>query len=221
MENQLEDEYRNLLTGIIILILIIDTTVLFSHVSSTGLENTSQSIVPPAVEIISRPSVNQTLIPAASPKNTTPAKEKTPVPTPTPIPVRKGYVNIFYLENKNLSAPIRPFTFNLVNPPLIIDYRVIPYNITDMKYFEYKIMSTKFEETVNITRPYENAWFTITIVDKETGEIFIRDGYGKEYALQSPKHLEIRERGNYKIEVDGNSVVFNLSMEVKKEGNIP
>lgn len=216
----MDEPLREILMGIIILFLIVDTIAIFSMASGSYLQNPSPTIVTPPVETTAPvPSVTSTPQVVST---TPPPVVKTAIPTPvsTPVPARAGYVNIFSMKDKELQTALEPIFFNLANPPLIIDFSVIPQNITDIKYFEYKEMSTVHHDSVNITRPYEDAGFIINVTNIDTGK-FIEDGYGKEYGLQSPKNLKIMERGNYTIRVKGQYINFSLSIEVPKERNIP
>jgi len=112
-------------------------------------------------------------------------------------------------------------SFNLRSPPLIIEYSVNPLNTTDLKYVEYKLGSKMHQETINLTRPYEGTWFTVVVRDKDTGEIIYEDGMGRTRAFISPNQLDIRKTGNFQFEFDGEFGYLNLTMKVKKEGNIP
>ena len=212
----MDEQYRDLLLGLILLILIIDTIAIFSLVSGTALQTSSSRTVAEATAPV--PSVTPTSPPADS---KTPPLVKTTIPTPTPVPARAGYVNIYSLQDRELETSLEPILFNLVRPPLIIYFSVTPQNITDTKYFEYKTLDTEHHDSVNITRPYENAAFSISVTDNDTGKVVAEDGFGKEYGLQSPKTLEVKERGNYTIRAAGKYINLSLSIEVPIERNIP
>jgi len=214
----MDEQYRDLLLGLILLILIVDTIAIFSLVSGTALQTSSSKTVPVAEATAPVPSVTPTSPQAVS---TTPPPVKTTVPAPTPVPARAGYVNIYSLQDRELETSLEPILFNLVRPPLIIYFSVTPQNITDMKYFEYKTLDTEHHDSVNITRPYENAAFSISVTDNDTGKVVAEDGFGKEYGLQSPKTLEVKERGNYTIRAAGKYINLSLSIEVPIERNIP
>ena len=211
-------QYQQIINGIIILFLIVNVMIIFSLVSERSQNsflnpvNTTAGTSPMVSPTITTAS---TIIPPV--KTITP----TPAPTPTPVPAQKGYVNIFYMNNQKLETSLAPIYLNLVNPPLIIDYNVIPQNITDIKSYDYKILSTVHHDTLTITRPYENAEFTVTVINRDTGEVVVDDGYGKEYGLQTPRRLEVREIGNYTIQADGQYVNVTLSLEIPKMGNLP
>jgi hypothetical protein len=217
---RMDETHREILMGIILLFLIIDTIVIFSMASGAYLQNPSPTLVTSPVETTAPvPMVNPTPPLVAS---TTPPPVKTAVPTPTPVPARAGYANIYYLKDKTLdTTAISPILFNLVKPPLIIEFDVTAMNITDIKPDDYKMGSTEYHELHTIIRPYENAAFAIKVTDNDSGRVAAEDGYGKEYGLQSPKSIEVKERGNYTISLSGMYVNVSLSMEAPKERNFP
>lgn len=89
-----------------------------------------------------------------------------------------GYVTIFSLKNQTLFDKQPRVSFNLVNPPLIIEYNVTPYYFSDIKYVEYKIMSTAHDGNIVVDRHYEGTWVKVVVKDKITGEIVQEDGFG-------------------------------------------
>lgn len=241
----MEDDFRELLMGIIILILIVDTITIFSMVPGSNLQCSSPALVN-VVEIPAPvPSVNTAPPPVVSttplqPAVLTPIQIPAPVPmvnnaplpvfittplqiaVPTPIPAQPGYVNIYKIQETDLDNDnIPPILLNLIKPPLIIDFTVTAINITDMKYFEYKQLSTLHQDTVAVTRPYEEARFSIKVTDNNSSSVVAEDGFGKEYGLQSPKKLIVMQRGNYTISLSGRFVNVSVSMEVPDELNVP
>jgi hypothetical protein len=139
------------------------------------------------------------------------------------IPQRNetGYVTIYALSNQTVSQVLPIVSFSLLNPPLVIDYSLIPADARDIKYIEYKEISTLHEELIVLDRPYEDAWFTITVRNKDTGQLVTEDGFGRTYSFQSPRRLVVRESGNYSIECAGDYATINLTIKVKPEGNFP
>ncbi len=132
-----------------------------------------------------------------------------------------GYVPIYSLTSEELSQVLPLVSFSLLNPPLVIDYDIVPASTTDIKYIEYKELSTLHEENLVITRPFEDTWFTLIVRNKDTGQIVAEDGFGRTYSFQSPRQLVLRESGNYSFEFSGDYGVINLTMKVKQEGNFP
>jgi hypothetical protein len=131
------------------------------------------------------------------------------------------FVTIYSLTNQTLTQAFPIVSFNLVNAPLIIDYTVTPYNITDTKYIEYKMKSTYYKQNITVTRPYEDTWFTIVVKDKDTGNIIAEDGYGKTRSTERSKSLDIQRTGNFQFEFDGQFGTVNLTMKVNPLGNLP
>jgi hypothetical protein len=156
---------------------------------------------------------------------------ETPVPQVTeprellqPDVSRRSYddfITIYSLTNQNLTQAFPNVSFNLVNPPLIIDYTITPFNVTDIKYIEYKMKSTYYKQNITVNRPFEDTWFTIIVRDKDTGNIIAEDGYGKTRSTDRSNHLEILKSGNFQFAFDGEFGKVNLTMKVDKLGNIP
>jgi hypothetical protein len=137
-----------------------------------------------------------------------------------PVPVTDDYFTIYSMDNQQAQQNIPYVLFDLANPPLVIDYSVSPLNVTDVKELDYKIMATEHHENVNVSRPYEQSWFSVIVRDNATGNVVLEDGYGKTYTQQPAKQLVVYKGGNYRFEFSGGSAVVNLTMKVKKEGNI-
>jgi len=258
----MDDEVLNLIIGVIVLILIINTTVTLSIASTLygqdpalRVSGTSGSLgsSSPASPVTPSTAANTVITTSPASTHTTPPSQVTdkpvtqasgsatsqiisyvtieplqPQPTEThqilqpDIPGRsiEGFVTIYSIKNQSLTEAFPNVSFNLVNPPLIIEYSVIPINITDIKNIEYKIKSKKYNETLHITRPYEGTWFTVIVRDKESGGIVAEDGVGKIWSFTSPKRLDIQNIGNFQFEFDGEFGYLTLTMKVKKEGNI-
>jgi hypothetical protein len=131
------------------------------------------------------------------------------------------FVTIYSINNQSMSQAFSNVSFNLVNPPLVIDYTITPYNITDIKYIEYKMKSTYYKQNITVNRPYEDTWFTIVVRDKETGKIVAEDGYGKTRSMDRSNQLAVLTSGNLQFEFDGQFGTVNLTMKVNPLGNIP
>ena len=133
----------------------------------------------------------------------------------------EGYVTIYSLTGQKISQVLPLVSFSLLNPPLVIDYNVTPSRAVDIKYMEYKEMTTMHKENIVIDRPYEDTWFMVIVRNKDTGEIATEDGFGRTFSFQSPRQLVLRECGNYSLEFTGDYGNLDLSIKVKQEGNFP
>ena len=258
----MDDEVLNLIIGVIVLILIINTTAILSIASmlygqdpalrmsgTSGLPGSASSVNPETTPtatktvITTSPVSTHTIPPSPVTTNTktqvsgsaqnqilsyVTIETLQPQPLETynilqpdiPVTSISDFVTIYSIKNQSLTEAFPNVSFNLVNPPLVIEYSVIPLNITDIKNIEYKIKSKKYNETLRITRPYEGTWFTVIARDKESGGIVAEDGVGKIWSFTSPKRLDIQQRGNFQFEFDGEFGYLTLTMKVKKEGNI-
>jgi hypothetical protein len=275
----MDEELNRFLFGLIILLLIINTTQIWSLSSTVYGQNPAQQTISPLVSGPSaapsdgetgsgteHPGPTPTVIPSTTPAQNAMSGTEQPGPTPTVIPstaptqnamssqdiispyvtleqrplgqdIKRtsifyeqekigssegNFITIYSINNESLSPTSMPsVSFPLVNPPLILDYIVFPVNITDTKYIEYKVLSTQFNEAINITRVYEESWFQVTVRDKDTNEIVFDEGYGKTNAMISPNRLAVQKSGNYIFEFSGDYAKVSLTMKVKKEGNLP
>jgi len=164
----------------------------------------------------SRPSSYVTI----EPKEITTPEQSRDLSTSTFQRDFSNYVTIYSMNMKEMTQNLPYVSYSLATPPLIIDYNVIPFNITHIKEIEYKIIATKYDVNLSVNRPYENAWFKVIVRDKATGQVVAEDGYGKAYGLQTPRQLILYRGGNYQFEFTGQYVYVDMSMKVRKEGNI-
>ncbi len=252
----MDETNLSVVIGVIFLILIVNTTMLFSL---TPVVNPAVIALP----VQEGPSVLQTTdsfksSPAPIVNPVIPVTTATsPIPVPVEAPGQKiatdppeyyvtmepqepdeddlpqiiqpelprqtdvGYVTIFSLKNQSLFDKQPRVSFNLVNPPLIIEYNVTPFTFSDIKYVEYKVLSTPHDANILVDRPYEGTWVKVVVKDKITGEIVQEDGFGNVFGKQTPREMEIYKTGNYVFEISGAYAAIDLTMKVKKEGNIP
>lgn len=123
------------------------------------------------------------------------------VPPPTMNTSGVNYLEIFnssFYFDWNATA----LEYEVTTPPLIIEYNVMP----EMVSREMVVTSqygSKEDETVTITSPNELSWFEVTVRDKNTQQIIVRDGFGKMYDWTTKKQITIRTHGNYHIELKG------------------
>jgi hypothetical protein len=194
-------------------------------VPATGVHSAVSSQVSPADTLPTQPVPRQPV-----PKKSYVTLQPVPVvvsppsrdiSTALPVPVADDYITIYSLNGQQAQANIPYVLFDLQNPPLVIDYTVIPVNITDVKELDYKIRSTRHHENVTLSRPYEQSWFSVIVRDNATAGMVLEDGYGRTFTQEPSRQLVIYKSGTYRFEFSGGFAVVNLTMKVKKEGNIP
>jgi hypothetical protein len=137
-----------------------------------------------------------------------------------PVPGPADFFTIYSMTGQKAQQNLPYVSFGLENPPLVIDYTVTPMNITNTKDVDYKIITTVFHEKLTINREYEQDWFKVVVRDRDTGKVVMEDGYGKTYSLEQKRQLVVYKSGNYRVEFTGEFVTVDLTMKVKKEGNI-
>jgi hypothetical protein len=116
------------------------------------------------------------------------------------------------------------FIFNLKNPPMFINYTVVPRNIT--KSDVYTVRSGTYVPTTTVGEGYipksgkgsmktvtysdysPTSWFEITVRDNATNEIILQDGFGetKGYSSYLTRTLKILKTGDVLVEFRGNDI---------------
>jgi hypothetical protein len=150
--------------------------------------------------------------------------QKTAVPTAT-TPPPEEWVEIFHV-NRPFGYNKTAFSFDLKNPPMVINVSLIPVNETGTKTVRVKRAgsSETTDEEVTYDRYSPYSWFDVTVRNKNTGQILLEDGfgnsYGKQYSQELNQTMKIINRGTLLIEIDGNLIAATVNVSVKKEGNL-
>jgi hypothetical protein len=138
---------------------------------------------------------------------------------PTPLPADLSC--LIYLNTQYYSYNTTAVSFDLKNPPMYINYTVIPFNITVNKYVQSKQGSNGW-----ITLQYSDfapySWFEITARDKTTGKIYLQDGFGKAQGLSvytTASLGPILNSNDLQIEMKGNNITATTGIWVKPVGN--
>jgi len=136
--------------------------------------------------------------------------------TSTPLPEERS-CRIFTTTQRfmyNESA----FTFNLKNPPMYINYTVKPQNITG-----YDVYTSRFGGKKDVAVPYSRydpqSYLEITARNKNTGEIYLQDGFGKDYSTYLTRTLKVLKQDDLLIEIKGNKIDGTINFWVKPVGN--
>jgi hypothetical protein len=206
----------------VILILIIAVSGCISPPIETTLKKTTTK---PAV-VQPTPKITTTTPPTYVTMST---PYMTPEPTATvtyqtlPIisPIKEDYVVIYSTRNQPFAFNKTAISFDLKNPPMLIDFQLSNTNITRNISGYSRVL--KNEWTFNNTEYYDPiAYFEVTVREKSTGTVVLQDGFGtsKQYGTENTRHLKIYSTGNYLIEFGGNKINANIDISVKREGNI-
>lgn len=139
------------------------------------------------------------------------------------IPVQEDYVVIYSVKGAPFSYNKTAISYDLKNPPMLIDFDVSAANITGERAFTGKAGDNAGKDII-ITTDYldPSAWFEVTVREKSSGIVALQDGFGqvKQYGSEHPRHLKVLRAGNYLIEFGGNKLSANVNLSVKREGNI-
>jgi hypothetical protein len=138
------------------------------------------------------------------------------VPMTTAIPKEKSCR--IYTKTQTYAYNGSAFTYNLKNPPMLINYTVIPTNVTSKKVITSKIVG-QGDQTITIDTYSPNSWLEITIRDKTTGEIYQQDGFGKDHSTYLKNTMKVNKYGDLLIEIKGNLITGTVDFWVKPELN--
>ncbi|HVP95993.1 MAG TPA: hypothetical protein VMS83_02480 [Methanoregula sp.] len=145
-----------------------------------------------------------------------------PYSTPTPIPTDQSC--LIYLNTQPFSYNTTAISFDLKNPPMYINYTVIPTNITVTKYVKSNQGGNNWV-TLQYSDYDPNSWFQVTVLDKTTGTIYNQAGFGKAPGMSnlslytSATMGPILNSGNLQIQMTGNEITATTGVWVKPLGN--
>jgi hypothetical protein len=130
-------------------------------------------------------------------------------------------VVIYSTKDQPFSYNKSAVSFNLKNPPMLIDFDLSVAMVTRNIEGKSRVLSNQWTSmSVENYDPY--AFFEVTVREKSTGKIVLQDGFGqsKQYGTEIPRHLKLLRGGEYLIEFDGNDVLASINLSVKRQGNI-
>jgi hypothetical protein len=110
------------------------------------------------------------------------------------------------------------FTYDLKNPPMYINYSVIPKNYTEKRLVTSKT-GTRKESVIEIDTYSPYSWLEITIRNKTTGEIYQQDGFGKDHSTYLKNTMKVNKMGDLLIELKGNLITATVDFWVKPDIN--
>jgi len=111
------------------------------------------------------------------------------------------------------------FLFDLKNPPMYINYTVVPTNVTVNKV--YTDSFTKKTVTLTYSDYSPSSWFEVTVRDNATREIILQEGFGenKGHSTYLTRTLKVMKSGDLLVEFRGSDIKASASVWVKPIGN--
>jgi hypothetical protein len=112
------------------------------------------------------------------------------------------------------------FSFSQKNPPMFINYTVVPKNVTVNRAFTDT--NTDKTKTLSYSDYSTSSWFEVTVRNKATGEIVLQDGFGsaKGYPAYLSRTLKVLKSGDLVVEFNGNDIKATVNVWVKPHGNV-
>lgn len=142
------------------------------------------------------------------------------------------------MSGSNESGFASGFVFNLRDPPMYINYTVIPKNVTKkITYTEafgtylatpksaagdYVPTKGKGSTRTELRSVYSpDSWFEVTVRSNKTKEIYLQDGFGeyKGYPVYLTRTLKVLKNDDLVVEFRGNNINASASVWVKPIGN--
>jgi hypothetical protein len=167
--------------------------------------------VAPTVTSTSGPVAAATIIPDTTITATPVGTYRNP---PAPANVTANYT-VIYDQSLIFTWNATAVTYELINPPLLIDYTLTVPNITRTRQATDPVSGGDI--TVTSTYPDPLARFEITVRDPVTMRIFAQDGYGGQYDVAYSKQLRVLYPGKYHIQMSGNRVTAHVKFTVPKD----
>lgn len=114
------------------------------------------------------------------------------------------------------------FSFTQKNPPMFINYTVVPKNVTVTRVYTENIKDTKKTRTQQESEYSTSSWFEVSVTDRKTGEVILKDGFGaaKGYPTYLSRTLKILKTGDFDIVFNGNDIRATVNVWIKPHGNV-
>jgi hypothetical protein len=139
---------------------------------------------------------------------------------PIPSPVPEDLTCLIYTTTQPYAYNASAFSFNLQNPPMYIDYSVSPQYITRTQLDDLRSSS---QEGISFTSTdfSPDSFFLVTVRDKTTGEIYLKNGFGpaQGYSRNVEGTIKVLQNDNLIVEFSGNQVTATANIWVKPLGN--
>jgi len=151
-------------------------------------------------------------------ESSTSASGANPYVTPTQPPEDRSC--LIYINTQNYAYNTTAITFDLKNPPMYINYTVVPTNVTVNKWVQERTGSkTDVTYTYSDYAPY--SWFEVTVRNKTSGQVYLDDGFGQAKGLSTytSATLKVLKTDDILIEFKGQSITATVGVWVKPIGN--
>lgn len=213
-------------TGVVLLMILVLTTAGCLAPPTTGSpsKSTVSSVYIPGQAPTTQATPTPQYVTQVTPFETSSAMTIQTVETqgysvfPLPNPVPEDLSCLIYAQKGTYTYNGTAFTFDLKNPPMFIEYTVVPTNITRHIMGGQKSGS---DTTIVFSDYSPYSWFVITVRNKTTGEIYLQDGFGpsKGYNIYTTATVKVINRADLQVEFTGNQITATTGIWVKPLGN--
>ncbi|MDD5141875.1 hypothetical protein [Methanoregula sp.] len=176
------------------------------------------------------PPVAATTLPPTATSGSVYVTLVTPTPAATTTMESQGYSEIvtqtippedrscrIFTHTQTFTYNGTAFTFDLKNPPMYITYKVTPSEIEVRKVRTHSTNKTEYLLEYDTFDPL--SFMEITVKNKETGEVYLQDGFGTDYTQYTTRTLKVLNSADMYIEIKGNRIKGTIEVWVKPVGN--
>lgn len=137
------------------------------------------------------------------------------------------WVHIYSVDQNFTFEKTVAVAFDLKNPPMVINFSVVPVNVTrNITVTEHYGTDAETERTFKVEQYHPLSYFEVTVRNRNDGQVVFQNGYsnsnagGRQYSADLNQTYKITKYGDLLVELRGNWANVNLTMQVEKEGNI-
>jgi hypothetical protein len=121
---------------------------------------------------------------------------------------------IVYEQDHIFTWNATALTYEIKNPPLIIDVTLTVPNVTRTSIDTDPVSGADI--TVTSTYPDPQAYFEMIVRDPVTKRVFAQGGFGRQYDVSYHKQLKVLYPGTYHIQMNGNKVTAHVKFTVPR-----
>lgn len=132
-----------------------------------------------------------------------------------PLVYRSGeaYEQVFSRDYDVDTVQQDVFSYNLRQPPMVIEYEINPEMVTREKLVD---IGKSTERYISTTYPDPAAWLNLKVTDTDTGRVATTITFSKNNVGELKQEYTIRAPGNYRFEITGNLVSPKIRLLVKQ-----
>jgi hypothetical protein len=200
----------------VLVIIAIAAAAIYLGIPSMKLGNTGSSVsvnTPPQTQQMSYMQTPVTIT-TISPYSATPPLPTTAGAVYKTVFIRNEPYNQVFSTNKLFTKDeIEVFSFNLQQPPMIVQFELTPQTVSDQKLVD---IGKSNERYITATYASPAARFELKVINTDTGYVETTMIYRANYNGMLKQEYTVRTAGNYRIQMSGDEVRANVAVLTKQ-----